>query len=256
MGVIVGLDHNQLEPRVQAHIYSLLGDESWANVYHFGLEWERGHLGVYNPKADIYAVIGSMAFRYPLKDITHKKHPIRKKSKPIVLGMSYGLTKYGLAYRLNCTEDEADAVIKQLFRSCPGMASYFRLTRDEVIENEEVVSMFGKVRHLPFDRKDIWSYRRAFRQAVNHKIQVPASDLTLSGIVDYEEKYRGLCMLPRKHGVVLAAEVHDNGTYDGRTAAFVPTLKWHMEHPSILKDYGLKFRVPLQADVTIGKTWD
>lgn len=225
-------------------------------MYWFAQDWERRHPGEYNPRGDIYAVVGSKAYRYPLKDITFKKHPIRKKSKPVVLGMSYGLTKYGLAYRINSTEDEAEQVIRQLFRECPGMARYFQLTREEVIRNAAVESMFGKMRHLPFDRRDVWSFRRALRQGVNHKIQEPASDITMSGIADYEEKYRGLDMLPTKYGVILAAEVHDNGTYDSRDLKFLPKLKWHMEHPGILKDYDIKFRVPLQADVTQGPTWD
>lgn len=256
MGYIIGLDHDQLEPRVQAHIYSTLGDESWAEVYHFGSTWRKTHPNEYNPKSDIYAVVGSMAFKYPLRDITHKKHKIRKSAKPVVLGMSYGLTKFGLAARLNCSEDEAERVIQQLFRSCPGMKRYFEITREELLSGEEVVSMFGKIRHLPFDRKDVWSYRRVLRQGVNHKIQEPASDITMSGIVDYEENYRGLLMLPDKYGTILAAEVHDNGTYDSRTDHFVKDLKWHMEHPSILKTYRIEFRVPLLVDVTIGKTWE
>lgn len=256
MGYIISLDHDQLEPRVQAHIYSKLGDDSWAETYWFKEEWERKHPGVYNPRADIYAVVGSVAYRVKLDSITSKKHPVRKRSKPLTLGMSYGLTPYGLAWRIGCSEEEAAGIIRTLFRGCPGMPKYFSLTREEVIKYERCETMFGKILHLPFDKRDRWSFESAFRRGINVKIQGPASDITLSGMVDFEEKYHGLAMLVPGRDEVLVAEVHDNLTYDMFRCRLLPKLKWHMTHPSLLETYKIKFRVPLQVDEKKGSAWD
>lgn len=259
--MIVGLDHSQLEPRIQAHLYSELGDDSWAEVYWYE-EKIREKYGPdhYDPKADIYAVVGSRVYRVKLASINRKEHPVRDKSKPIVLGMSYGLTEFGLAKRIGSDVDYAKEVIAKTFRECPGMGKYYKLTREELIETECIETMFGLKRHLPWkhrtgrDRK--WAFKRAFRQAVNVKIQGPGSDLTLSGIVDFEEKYAGLEIIrTRNFGCILVAEVHDNAIMDMKTAGHLKALKWHMENPSLLDEYEIKFRVPLAVDEKRANHW-
>jgi len=259
--MIIGLDHSQLEPRIQAHIYAGLGDDSWAEVYWYE-EKIREKYGpdYYDPKADIYAVVGSRVYRVKIASISSKDHPIRDKSKPIVLGMSYGLTKFGLAKRIGSDLDYAEGVIEKTFKECPGMKKYYKLTGEQLIEEECAVTMFGLKRHLPwkhhtgYDRT--WAFRRAKRQAVNVKIQGPGSDMTLSGIVDFEEKHTGLDIIrTRNFGCMLVAEVHDNGTMDMLDDRKLAALKWHMENPSILKDYGIKFRVPLAVDEKRGDHW-
>lgn len=256
--MIVSLDHDQLEPRVQAHIYAGYGDESWAEVYDFQEKWRKKHPDEYNPRADIYAVVGCKAFKVKLKSITSKEHPIRDNSKPLVLGMSYGLTEFGLAWRLGKSQDYAKAVIKQLFRECPGMARLYQEVREEVIKTERSVDMFGVVRHLPFDRRDKWSFKRAFRQAVNMKIQHPASAITTSGIVYFEEKYgAGLDIIrpPDKYGVMLVADVHDADVSDVREKKLIPKIIECMENPPILREYGIKLRVRLRVDEKRGDAW-
>lgn len=256
--MIVSLDHDQLEPRIQAHIYSNYGDDSWAETYWFQEKWHKKHPDEYNPRADIYAVVGCKAFKVKLKSITSKEHPIRDNSKPLVLGMSYGLTEFGLSWRLGCSTDRAKEIIRQLFRECPGMGRLYQDVREEVIKHERSIDMFGVVRHLPFDRRDKWSFKRAFRQAVNMKIQHPASAITLSGIVDFEEKYGDgfdIIRVPTKYSVILVAEVHDADVSDVRNPRLVPKLVHCMEHPSILQDYGIKLKVRLRVDEKRGDAW-
>ena len=266
--MIINLDHDQLEPRIQAHIYSGLGDDTWSEVYHFQEEWRKKHPEYpegkdWNPRADIYSVVGHKVYRVKLASIDSKKHPIRDKSKPVVLGMSYGLTEYGLAWRIGTGIEEAKEIITTTFNECPGMKKYYIETREELLATESIQTMFGLNRRLPFkhhkgeNRK--WQFKRAFRQAVNVKIQGPASDMTISGITDFEEKYLGLDMIRVIRGpgeaVFLVAEVHDSGVYDMMTTDLLPSLKWHMMNPSILEDYGITLRVPLFVDEKRGETW-
>jgi len=259
--MIIGLDHSQLEPRIQAHIYESLGDDSWAEVYWYEQKVrEKYGPNHYDPKADIYSVVGSRVYRVRMDSITSKEHPIRDKSKPIVLGMSYGLTKYGLAKRIGSSLDYADNVIARTFKECPGMKKYYRVTKEQLIDEECAVTMFGLKRHLPWKHKPgwgrKWAFRRAMRQAVNVKIQGPGSDMTLSGIVDFEEKYTGLDIIRKRNfGCILVAEVHDNGTMDMNNTRLLSKLKKHMENPSILRDYGIKFVVPLVVDEKKGDHW-
>jgi len=265
--MIYNLDHDQLEPRIQAHIYAGLGDTTWKEVFEFQTEWKEKHPGYpdvdYNPRADIYAVVGSGVFSVKMRDITSKEHPTRKKSKPAVLGMSYGLTEYGLSWRIGTSVEEAKAIIDKVFDNCPGMKAYYELTRAEIAENEKVVTMFGLELKLPWkhrrgqDRK--WAFKRVFRRGVNAKIQGPGSDITLSGITDFEEETFGLDSLrvyPTKdYACMLVAEVHDSAVYDAPTDRLIHNLQDHMENPSILLDYNIKLEVPLVVDINRGKTW-
>ena len=266
--MIINLDHDQLEPRIQAHIYSGLGDDTWAEVYHFQEEWREKHPLYpegkdWNPRADIYSVVGHKVFKVPIKSIDSKEHPIRDKSKPVVLGMSYGLTEFGLSWRIGVSLEEAEEIINRTFSECPGMKQYYIQTREELIEHEAVSTMFGLDRHLPFKhhkgKNRDWQFKRAFRQAVNVKIQGPASDITISGITDFEVKYFGLDMIRviklDCDAVFLVAEVHDSGVYDMLVTDFLPALKWHMRNPSILVDYKIALKVPLFVDEKRGATW-
>ena len=266
--MLIQLDHDQLEIRTQAHIYSELGDDKWREIFLFQEEWRKKHPKYpegkdWNPRCDVYAVTGSDVFGVRLQEITSKEHPVRDKSKPVTLGMSYGLTEYGLSWRINSTVEEAKEIISKTFIAVPGMKKYYALTREDLICDEEIVTMFGAVRHLPFKHQTgkarKWAFKRALRQAVNVKIQGPSSDITVSGITDFEEKYFGLDILRRKgFNFILNAEVHDSGGYDATRVArdqFLPRLKYHMEHPGILKDYGIIFQVPLFVDIKEGANW-
>ena len=263
--MLIQLDHDGLEIRIQAHLYAGYGDTKWAEVFDFQEKWRKKHPGYpvgkdWNPRCDVYSITGSDVFGIKLAEISSKEHPIRERSKPLTLGMSYGLTEYGLAWRIKTDIETAKRHIARLFQTVPGMREYYRETREELISTEEIETMFGLIRRLPFkehqgpNRK--WAFRRAFRQAVNVKIQGPGSDLTLSGIADFEEKYTGLDILRKRNfGCLLVAEVHDAGAYDMKTTTLLKDLKWHMEHPGILQDYGIQLRVPLFVDEKRGNDW-
>lgn len=265
--MIYNLDHDQLEPRIQAHIYAGLGDTTWKEVFEFQTEWKQKHPGYpdvdYNPRADIYAVVGSGVFGVKLAQIDSKEHAVRQRSKPAVLGMSYGLTEYGLSWRIGTSVEEAKTIINKVFENCPGMKAYYALTRDEIAENEKVTTMFGLEIKLPWkhrrgqDRK--WAFKRVFRRGVNAKIQGPGSDITLSGITDFEEATFGLDTLrvfpSQAYACMIVAEVHDSAVYDAPTNKLIADLQNHMENPSILYDYNIELEVPLVVDVSYGKTW-
>lgn len=266
--MIYNLDHDQLEPRIQAHMYAQLGDNTWKDVFLFQEEWKKKHPNYpegkdYNPRADIYAVVGSGVFNVKMKDIDSKKHPVRKKSKPAVLGLSYGLTEYGLSWRIGTSVAEAKQIINKVFENCPGMKAYYSLTREEVAEYESVETMFGLNIAVPWKhakgnaRK--WAFKRAFRRGVNAKIQGPGSDITLSGIVDFEEGHFGLDTIRvfpgSGYAAIFVAEVHDSAVYDMKTDTLLSALKWHMENPKILEAYDIQLEVPLVIDIGKGKTW-
>lgn len=249
-------------------MYAELGDTTWKEVFEFQEHWKKKHPNYpegkdYNPRADIYAVIGSGVFGVKLREIDSKKHPVRKRSKPTVLGMSYGLTEYGLSWRIETSIEEAKSIIDKVFDNCPGMRKYYELTREEIASEERVVTMFGLVMPLPWKhirgnaRK--WAFKKAFRRGVNGKIQGPGSDITISGIVDFEEEHYGLDIIrvypTNKHGVILCAEVHDSGVYDFKTEHLLDSLKWHMENPTILNDYGIELQVPLVVEEGRGERW-
>jgi DNA polymerase I len=112
---------------------------------------------------DIYIEVAREVFG---KTIT-KGDPERQHMKSIILGGNYGMSKYGLARKLNCTPDEAQALINKTHKVLPVLAKYMERQR------QETTQVF-----TPFGRK-IWlnpySYQTE-RNALNAPIQGGAGD--------------------------------------------------------------------------------
>lgn len=100
----------------------------------------------------------------------------RYKTKAVNFGLVYGITRYGLSRDLGCSEDEAQETIDNYFRRYKGIKKYMDDTRVELHKYQEVQSLTGRKRRFP--RYDLNPFR-AYRQAINFKIQNIASDLVV-----------------------------------------------------------------------------
>jgi DNA polymerase I len=107
---IIVWDWSSQEPRITAHISQ-----------------DPRLLQIFRDDKDIYC---EMAWDIKQERID-KSNQLRDDMKPVFLGATYGLSKYGLAKRLNCTVDEAEAYLNMFFRKYPGVNQYVENQRRE-----------------------------------------------------------------------------------------------------------------------------
>ena len=75
---------------------------------------------VFNRGEDIYIYMAKEIFHEDIK----KGDPRRAQMKSLILGMTYGLSKYGLAKREGIDVDTAEKLLNESFRMFPGVASW------------------------------------------------------------------------------------------------------------------------------------
>lgn len=133
-------DYESLEPRCFADD---AGDETLIRIFTDNL--------------DMYSVVAIMA--EDIKDASadkkapnflKKKYPnVRQNAKAYALGIRYGMKEFKLAKSLDISEEKAAEIIKNYFRSFPGLKAKMDKYLVEVKTTGKVTSKFGRVRHLP-----------------------------------------------------------------------------------------------------------
>lgn len=133
-------DYESLEPRCFADD---AGDEALIRIFTDNL--------------DMYSVVAIMA--EDIKDASadkkapnflKKKYPnVRQNAKAYALGIRYGMKEFKLAKSLDISEEKAAEIIKNYFKSFPGLKAKMDKYLREVKTTGKVTSKFGRVRHLP-----------------------------------------------------------------------------------------------------------
>jgi DNA polymerase I-like protein with 3'-5' exonuclease and polymerase domains len=123
--------------------------------------------------------------------------------KAINLGLTYGLTEYGLAARTDLTLEEAGSHIRKYFMKFSGVHSYIQTQRQKAARDGFVTTALGRRSYInPWDRT--WE-----NNAINSPIQGGAADFTkIWGRKTWE--------LENEYGLphTLVAFVHDETVYD------------------------------------------
>jgi DNA polymerase-1 len=142
---------------------------------------------------DIHWEMAKDIFHLP-KDMKQDKD-IRRRAKIILLGMMYGLTKYGLAKQLNCTVNEAAEHIESFFSSHPKFRMWIPRQRDAVYKEGLVRTLSGRRQII---NPNNWQWQN---HALNTPIQGSAAD----------EIKLALAWLHAKYGTDLPVDavVHD-----------------------------------------------
>ncbi len=234
------LDYSQQEPRITVHyayICKLLGADVARNAW---LE---------NPSMDFYKFIGEVA------------KLIRKDSKTVYLGLTYGMGKQKLADDLKRPMDEAESISNQFNEHNP----YIKLLSEKCIKQADargyIKTIYGRICHFDFwlpsdarwgdETKPIktrqaaeaeWPGKRLIRaftrKALNRLIQGSAGDMTKLAMRD---NYR-------EHRAVPHLQVHDELDYSTRCREDAEKLKAGMESC-------VKMEVPIVAELEYLKAW-
>tara|TARA_R110002126_G_scaffold3111_1_gene16999 strand:+ start:8280 stop:11084 length:2805 start_codon:yes stop_codon:yes gene_type:complete len=227
--VILAADYSQIELRLAAHI---------ADVATLKEAFAAGE--------DIHNRTARELFGSEERDA-------RARAKTINFAILYGISRWGLAKRLEVDADEAQAMIDTYFERFPGINHYISTTLQSVRETGYTETLFG--RKTWFER--IKSPNQAERQgseraAINAPIQGTCAD-----IIKRAMARMGPALAEAGLGdVKMLMQVHDELVFEvpeGDVEAASAVIRSVMSGAA---EPALKLSVPLDVDIGTGKNWD
>lgn len=225
--VLISADYSQIELRLVAE---LSGDEAMQ------ADFLAGH--------DIHQATAAKVYGVGLDEVSRE---MRSNAKMVNFGIIYAISAFGLSQRLNIARREAAELIDNYFKTYPAIKQFMNDTLDFARENGYVKTIMGRRRYL----KDINSRNftvRGFaeREAINSPVQGSAADLIKIAMINIQKDID-------KHKLIskMTLQVHDELVFD------VHQSEIEIIKPIILSNMqnALKTKVPLLAEIGVGKNW-
>ena len=227
--VLLAADYSQIELRLAAHMADVdTLKEAFANG------------------EDIHARTATEMFGQVDRDT-------RARAKTINFAILYGISRWGLAGRLEVEPDEAQDMIDTYFKRFPGIQRYIMETLETVRERGYSETLFGRKTWFPRIKSKNQAERQGSeRAAINAPIQGTSADIIKRAMAR---------MLPalRDEGlkdVRMLLQVHDELVFElpeGDVEAATPIIERVMAEaalPAVTLD------VPLAVDIGTGTSWD
>jgi DNA polymerase-1 len=226
--VILAADYSQIELRLAAHM---------ADVPALKAAFANGD--------DIHSLTAQELFGEVNRDT-------RGRAKTINFAILYGISRWGLAGRLDVTADEAQAMIDRYFDRFPGISNYIAATTEFVRDKGFTQTLFGRKTHFSRIKSKIQHERQgAERAAINAPIQGTSADIIKRAMVRM-----GPALLEAGlPNVRMLLQVHDELVFElpeGDVAAAKPVIERVMATaaaPAVTLD------VPLGIEIGTGASW-
>ncbi|ANN67820.1 DNA polymerase I [Bordetella bronchialis] len=227
-GVLMSADYSQIELRIMAHVSD---DANLQQAFAAG--------------EDIHRATAAEVFGVPLEAVAAEQ---RRAAKAINFGLIYGMGVFGLASNLGITREAAQAYIDRYFARYPGVAQYMESTRVLAREQGYVETVFGRRLWLPEIRGGSGPRRQAAeRAAINAPMQGTAADLIKMAMVAVQRWIEQEGLLTR-----MIMQVHDELVLEVPDAE---AERVRAELPGLMCNVA-RLRVPLVAEVGVGKNWE
>lgn len=227
-GLLLSADYSQIELRIMAHVSD---DANLQSAFAAG--------------EDIHRATASEVFGVPLDAVTTDQ---RRAAKAINFGLIYGMGVFGLASNLGITRDAAQAYIDRYFARYPGVAMYMDDTRRLAREQGYVETVFGRRLQLPEIRGASGPRRQgAERAAINAPMQGTAADLIKMAMIAVQD-----WLDTEKLQTRMIMQVHDELVMEAPD----DELELVKEALPRLMCNVATLRVPLVAEVGVGKNWE
>jgi DNA polymerase-1 len=226
--VMMSADYSQIELRLAAHI---------CDVPPLKAAFEAGE--------DIHN-------RTALELFGEVNRDTRGRAKTINFAILYGISRWGLAQRLEITPDEAQAMIDRYFERFPGIRAYIGDTLTHARETGFTTTLFGRKTHFPRIKSNVQHERQgAERAAMNAPIQGTAADIIKRAMARVgpalaDEGLTGTKMLMQVHDE-LVFEVPEEEV-DGATRVIRQVMERAAEPAIVLS-------VPLGVEIGTGPNW-
>ncbi|AWW72987.1 DNA polymerase I [Erythrobacter sp. KY5] len=227
--VLLAADYSQIELRLAAHM---------ADVDTLKEAFSNGE--------DIHARTATEMFGEVTRDT-------RARAKTINFAILYGISRWGLAGRLEVDPDEAQDMIDTYFKRFPGIQRYIMETLESVRTRGYSETLFGRKTWFPrINSKNQAERQGSERAAINAPIQGTSADIIKRAMVR---------MLPalRDEGlgdVRMLLQVHDELVFElpesdvEKASPIIERVMADAALPAVSLD------VPLAVDIGTGPSWD
>jgi len=193
---------------------------------------------------DIHTLTASEVFGVSVENMDKET---RNRAKAVNFGIVYGISAFGLATQLGIPQAEAKAYIERYFARYQGVREFIERTLAQTRREGSVRTMFGRLRPIP-DIESRNPNQRGFaeRTAINTPLQGTGADLIKLAMISLDRK-----LAERKMKTRMILQVHDELLFEvpadekDEASALVRT---EMEGV-------VKLKVPLIAEVSVGKNW-
>jgi DNA polymerase I-like protein with 3'-5' exonuclease and polymerase domains len=138
---------------------------------------------------DLHCVTASQMFNIPLDDVTKEQ---RSAAKQLNYGLMYGLGAQGLAARIDCTQEEAEQLIKKYFAAYSGVAEWLREAANRAVQERESRTRSGRLIYFTFDANDRSQVAATQRFGKNSPIQGSSADIIKRALALIYEALKGL----------------------------------------------------------------
>ena len=226
--VLLAADYSQIELRLAAHM---------ADVPALRDAFASG--------ADIHAMTAQELFGEVNRDT-------RGRAKTINFAILYGISRWGLAGRLDVSADEAQAMIDRYFDRFPGINRYIAETIQQVRERGYTETLFGRKCWFPRIKSAVQHERQgAERAAINAPIQGTSADIIKRAMVRMEPALASAGL----GQVRMLLQVHDELVFElpeGDVAAARPVIERVMAEAAAP---AVNLSVPLGVEIGVGASW-
>ncbi|NIJ38340.1 DNA polymerase-1 [Sphingopyxis panaciterrae] len=226
--VLIAADYSQIELRLAAHM---------ADVPELKEAFAQGQ--------DIHAATAIELFGEVNRDT-------RGKAKTVNFSILYGISRWGLAGRLEVTPDEAQALIARYFERFPGISDYITDTLESARAKGYTETLFGRKTWFPRIKAASQNERAGSeRAAINAPIQGTSADLIK----------RAMARMPKAleeaglSDVRMLLQVHDELVFEApedKAAAAGDVIRAVMMGAA---EPALALSVPLEVEIGTGKSW-
>jgi DNA polymerase-1 len=227
--VLLAADYSQIELRLAAHM---------ADVPSLKEAFAAGE--------DIHARTAQEMFGEVTRDT-------RARAKTINFAILYGISRWGLAARLEVPPEEAQAMIDTYFQRFPGIQRYIHETLESVRARGYSETLFGRKTWFPrINSKNQAERQGSERAAINAPIQGTSADIIKRAMAR---------MLPALaeaglDDVRMLLQVHDELVFElpeERVEAATPIIRQVMAEAALP---AVALMVPLGVEIGTGLSWD
>lgn len=226
--VLLSADYSQIELRLAAHM---------ANVPALKEAFARGE--------DIHAATAQELFGEVNRDT-------RGRAKTINFSILYGISRWGLAARLEISPDEAQDMIARYYERFPGIATYINETLEKARADCFTCTLFGRKTWFPRIKASVMHERQgAERAAINAPIQGTSADIIKRAMVRMGPALAQAGL----HDVKMLLQVHDELVFElpeSDVERASPVIREVMENAAAPL---VHISVPLVVEVGTGKSW-
>jgi DNA polymerase-1 len=225
--VLLAADYSQIELRVLAHMSA---DPALIDAFRSG--------------ADVHTRTAAAGFGVPESAVTREQRSV---AKMLNFGIVYGMSDFGLAWRMGMPREEAAQFIDEYFKRYALVRRYVMETKSFALEQGYVETLLGRRRYIPDMASSNSAVRNAAeRMAINMPVQGTAADIMKIAMVKVHERLRDAAWARA------VLQVHDELVFEVDRSR-VDELADHVRD-----DMGNAYPlvVPLVVDVRTGDNWD